>query len=550
MDLRFAKSQNLSHPDYSHQPDTMTTPNSRTSSAIASLFCFGLVLALLAAAAPLAAGERIEREIAEIIQTPEFKQAHWGMLVVDLAGGETVYELNADRLFAPASVTKLFSTAAALDALGADYRFETPVCRRGEIDAAGELKGDLILVASGDLTFGGRTTADGTVAFTDNDHTYANGGEKGMLTEPDPLAGLNALARQVAEAGIKLVRGEVLIDDRLFERASGTGSGPRRLTPVMINDNLIDFVITPGEPGKSATVTCRPQTAVVPVDARVETVAAGAPVVMTLRGGAGHSVILTGKIPAGHKPLLRVYEVPDAVAFARGLFIEALGRAGVAVEASPLADPPGTALPSREDVAQLPRVAQFQSPPFSESAKLILKVSHNLHASTLPLLVAARSGKRTLEEGLHLQHDFLVRAGVDVDTISFGGGAGGAQADMVTPRAAVQLLRCMHGRPDAAAYRAGLPVLGADGTLSEAVPPDSPARGKVQAKTGTYFVDNVMNKRFVMTSKSLAGYMTTEKNRDLAFALFVNNVNLEKSADTARAGKTLGKLCEVIYSAE
>ena len=121
---------------------------------------------------------------------------------------------------------------------------------------------------------------------------------------------------------------------------------------------------------------------------------------------------------------------------------------------------------------------------------------------------------------------------------------------MVTPRAAVQLLRCMHGRPDAAAYRAGLPVLGADGTLSEAVPPDSPARGKVQAKTGTYFVDNVMNKRFVMTSKSLAGYMTTEKNRDLAFALFVNNVNLEKSADTARAGKTLGKLCEVIYSAE
>ena len=59
-----------------------------------------------------------------------------------------------------------------------------------------------------------------------------------------------------------------------------------------------------------------------------------------------------------------------------------------------------------------------------------------------------------------------------------------------------------------------------------------------------------MNKRFVMTSKALAGYMTTAKNRELAFALFVNNVHLEKPADTARAGKTLGKLCEVIYSAE
>ncbi len=528
----------------------MTPPASTYFFTIRSLRWLSLALVLAVRAAPLAAGERLQSEIGAIIQAPEFKQAHWGILVVDLASGETVCELNADRLFAPASVTKLFSTAAALDALGAYYRFETPVCRRGEIDAKGELNGDLILVASGDLSFGGRTAADGTIAFADNDHTYANGSEKGELTEPDPLAGLNALAREVAKAGIRRVRGEVLIDDRLFEKASGTGSGPRRLTPIIINDNLIDLVITPGEPGKGATVTCRPQTALVPVDARVETVAAGEPLVTTLRGGTGQSVILTGKIPAGHKPLLRVYEVPDAAAFARGLFIEALGRAGVAVEASPLADPPNGALPSRDEVAKLPRVAQFQSPPFSESAKLILKVSHNLHASTLPLLVAARNGKRTLEDGLRLQHDFLARAGVDVDTISFAGGAGGAQADLVTPRATVQLLRHMHTRPDGTAYRAGLPVLGADGTLAEAVPPDSPARGKVQAKTGTYFVDNVMNKRFVMTSKSLAGYMTTATNRELALALFVNNVPLEKAGDTARAGKTLGKLCEVIYSAE
>src|SRR5262245_18277333 len=80
-------------------------------------------------------------------------------------------------------------------------------------------------------------------------------------------------------------------------------------------------------------------------------------------------------------------------------------------------------------------------------------------------------------------------------------------------------------------------VLGADGTLSKAVPSDSPARGKVQAKTGTYFIDNTMNKGFVMTSKALAGYMTTARNRELAFALFVNNVHLEKPGDTARAGK-------------
>src|SRR5262249_18611119 len=234
--------------------------------------------------------------------------------------GETIYELNPDRLFTPASVTKLYSTAATLNTLNADFRFETPVCRRGDVDSANVLNGDLILVASGDLTLDSRTKTDGTIAFTSNDHTYANGGEKGELTEPDPLAGINALARQVAEAGTKRVRGEVLIDDRLFDRDFGTGSGARGLTPIMIERQLNAVSIAPGERGQPAKVTCRPQSVLVPVDARVETVPTDGSLVTTLRGGAGHSIILTGKIPAGHKPLVRVYEVSDAASFARSLF--------------------------------------------------------------------------------------------------------------------------------------------------------------------------------------------------------------------------------------
>jgi D-alanyl-D-alanine carboxypeptidase/D-alanyl-D-alanine-endopeptidase (penicillin-binding protein 4) len=523
------------------KPQAIRDRSSRTRSTIVVL------LTLISVASPLCASDRLESEIGTVIYSAEYKQAHWGILVVDIATGQTVYELNPDRLFAPASVTKLFSTAAALDTLGADYRFQTPIYRRGDVDAAGLLNGDLILVASGDLSMGGRTTSDNRIAFTNSDHTYANGGDKGELTEPDPLAGLNDLARQVALAGIKRVKGDVFVDDRLFDKESGTGSGPRRLTPMIINDNLIDLTITPGERGSMAKVTWRPQSALVQVDARVETVAAGEPVTTAIRAGSGHAILISGKIPAGHKPLVRVFEVPDAAAFARGLLIEALGRAGVTVDASPLADHPQGALPAREEVAKLSRVALLVSPPFSESARLILKVSHNLHASTLPLLLAAKQGKRTLDDGLHVQHDVLGRLGVDVDTISFGGGAGGSSADLVTPRATIQLLRHMASRSDALTYTAALPILGIDGTLSEAVGPDSPARGKVFAKTGTYFWDNTMNNRIVLTSKALAGTMTTASNRNLAIALFVNNVHLEKSADTARVGKTLGRLCEVIY---
>ena len=165
----------------------------------------------------------------------------------------------------------------------------------------------------------------------------------------------------------------------------------------------------------------------------------------------------------------------------------------------------------------------------------------------MPLLVAAENGKRTLNEGLRLQRRFLADLGVEVSTISFGGGAGGANADSVTPRATAQLLRALTRRSDFEAFRSGLPVLGVDGTLADAVPHDSPARGKVLAKTGTLFWYDAMNDRSVLRSKALAGVLTTAQGRELLVAIFVNDVPLPKGVTPTREGKALGRLCEIIY---
>src|SRR5262249_42243909 len=151
-----------------------------------------------------------------IINGPDYREGRWGILAVDGETGQTVYAHNPDQLFLPASTTKLYSCAAALATLGADYKFETPVYRTGQM-LDGRLLGDLVLVASGDLPLGGRTDAHGKMAFTDDVHTYANSAtSKATLTDTDPLAGLRSLARQVAASGIRRVEGEVLIDDRLF----------------------------------------------------------------------------------------------------------------------------------------------------------------------------------------------------------------------------------------------------------------------------------------------------------------------------------------------
>jgi D-alanyl-D-alanine carboxypeptidase/D-alanyl-D-alanine-endopeptidase (penicillin-binding protein 4) len=502
------------------------------------------VLSLIAGSA--SAADDLTAKIGDVIDAPEYKQAHWGLLIVDGKTGKTLYEREADRLFMPASVTKLYSCAAALVAYGPDHKFETPVYRRGEV-REGRLRGDLILVAQGDLTLGGRTTAEGTMAFKDHDHIYANfpSGSESEVTDTDPLAGLKALAKQVKESGIRRVDGDVFIDDRLFARAHGSGSGPDLLTPIVVNDNVIDVMITPAATaGEAATVKMRPETALIQMDAQVATVEKG-PVRISIESNGPNRFWVRGQIPAKSQPLVRIFAVDDPSAFARALFIECLQREGVTVRASLLAAPEGD-LPDRDGYSKLTRVALYQSPPFAELIKVTLKVSHNLYASTLPLLVAVKNEKRTLREGMHIQEKMLTDLGVPTNTISFGGGAGGAISDMVTPRATVELLRGMAKRPEYPVYKKAMPVLAVDGTLVDVVPGSSPAKGKVMAKTGTLVYDDALNDRPLLRSKALAGVMTTAGGRELVFAIFVNDVPLPRGVNSSREGKVLGKLAETI----
>jgi D-alanyl-D-alanine carboxypeptidase/D-alanyl-D-alanine-endopeptidase (penicillin-binding protein 4) len=514
-----------------------------------------IVLTFLFLAAPQTpSSDALTERVEKVMKSPGYEHARWGFLVVDAATGQTLYERAADELFRPASVTKLFSTAAALVELGPDFRFQTPVVRKGEVDASGTLKGDLILVAKGDLSLGGRTGPEGHLLFMDDDHTYASG-VTGDLVPAEPLAGLDHLAREVHDGGIKAITGDVLIDDRLFAPATSTGSGPRRVSPIVVNDNLVDLLVTPGsKPGDPATLRTVPSQSFLNVDFQVETGDEKSKPWIDVRGVGTRGCVVRGTIPAGHKPILRTFGVDQPDDFARAMFIEALRSRGVLVTASALDDNDPSKLPSTGDVAKLPKVAEYLSPPFAEYAKVVLKVSHNLHASTLPLLLASRQpGAANLGSGLRRQGEILKGLGVDLNAISFGGGAGGSPSDLVTPRATVTLLRAMAARKDEfPAYESALPVLGRDGTLAKAVGLESPARGHVRAKTGTFWVVNELTGNTVLTSKALAGYLETAGGRRLVFAGFLNDLALAAKPDniseaTAAANRLFGKVCEALY---
>jgi D-alanyl-D-alanine carboxypeptidase/D-alanyl-D-alanine-endopeptidase (penicillin-binding protein 4) len=497
------------------------------------------------------AADPLETRVEALLKAPAYTRGHWGLLVVDAKTGAVVFEKNADQLFCPASVTKLFSTSAAMVELGQDYRFKTPVVRKGEIGKDGVLSGDLILVAGGDLSLGGRTDKDGLLLFEDNDHTYANGSIKGTLVDADPRAGLQHLAKGVKESGITSITGEILVDDRLFEPAASTGSGPSRVVPILVNDNVVDVVISPApKAGDLATVRIVPQTDYVTYESRVETVDAKGKAQVEIVGVGPRRFQVRGTLPEGHRPVVRVYEVDEPDSFARSLFIECLREQGIKISASALGENVTKKLPAREEVSKLPQLAEYTSPPFKEYVKVILKVSHNLHASTLPMLLAVRHGETTLEAGLKREGAALKKLDVDLDAISFGGGAGGARADLVTPRATVSLLMAMAKRADFSAFEAALPILGRDGTLAQAVSAESPVRGHARAKTGTFWLTNGLNGESILTSKALAGYMETASGRPLVFAFFLNEVPIKSGTindATAAAGRQLGKLCEVFH---
>jgi D-alanyl-D-alanine carboxypeptidase/D-alanyl-D-alanine-endopeptidase (penicillin-binding protein 4) len=506
-----------------------------------------LVLCLAGPWGAARAGDELADKIGAIINAPEYKHARWGFLVVDAETGKTVYAHNPDMLFAPASVTKLYSCAAAMSAFGADHRFETPVYRRGEV-ADGRLRGDLILVAKGDFTLGGRTDADGKMAFKDNDHIYAAANKLTTeLTDTDPLAGLKSLAKQVKDAGIKHVEGDLLIDERLFARSRGSGSGPDVLSPIVVNDNVVDVVVTPAaKAGEAATAQFQPRTDYVQIDVQVTTVAADKPTRIEVERAGPQRFAVRGQIALGVRPQVRICPVDEPAGFARALFIDMLRKEGVEVRASGLR-PPTAELPDKAAYAKLPRVAVYKSPPLSEALKVTLKVSHNLYASMLPLMIAVKHDKRTLPEGMELQGKELAKLGLDVKEISLESGAGGGNGDRVTPHATVHLIQAMMKRSDWPAFKAALPVLGVDGTLADVVAADSPARGKVFGKTGTYGDPDFLNQRIQLRSKSVAGVMTDADGRTLAFAIFVNDVSLPPGVEPSREGKQIGRLCEAIY---
>ncbi|MCX7906885.1 MAG: D-alanyl-D-alanine carboxypeptidase/D-alanyl-D-alanine-endopeptidase [Bacteroidetes bacterium] len=456
----------------------------------------GLLLVGLGAQA-----QSLRARIERLLDQPAFANAFWGVEIRSLQSGRIWYARNARKSFVPASNLKLLTTAAALDQLGAEWRFETSLYADGPI-ADGLLRGDLVVRGGGDPTIGARF-------FGDN-----------------PLAVFEAWADSLLRGGVRVITGDIIGDDDAFDDLPlGYGWSwddevygySAQISALSFNENVIEVRLLAGaEPGSPARLVVRPETDYVRLYNQTLTLPADSALRERYdRERAGNTFYVRTRLPVGQEVRARL-SVDNPTLYFTTVLYETLQRRGIQVLGRPR---DVDELSIKPDYGRMRLLWTHRSPPLREIVRVINKISQNLYAELLlRALGRARFGVGSAEAGIRAARESLVRAGLDTSRVVMVDGSGLSRLNLITPQDLVKVLLFMRGHPHGDAFFESLPIAGVDGTLANRMR-RGPARGRVRAKTG--FVGHV---------RTLSGYLQTQRGEWLVFSLMANHYTVPTAA--------------------
>ncbi len=506
-----------------------------------------VLLLLVLLSLPLAAADRKElaKRIDEILAQPDVARGFWGLEILDVENGKTLYSRDADKLFIPASNTKLFTTATTLALVGPDYRFHTTVETTGTVDRYGRVAGDLVLVGRGDPNLSGRTLP------------YNLRTERKL----PPDKALEDLADQLVAKGVKVVDGDIVADDSYFAfERYGEGWSQDDLvwewgapvSAITINDNVLFVSIMPAErAGDKAYVSIVPFPDYFKVDNRLMTTPTGTGPrkIFINREPGSTQLTLWGNMPLDDPGAGEALAIEDPADYASKLFSRLLEKRGITVyghtrthhtELASLSTfsvttmaSGGGASDSRFHQAIAPPLvlASYESAPLAQDLRVINKVSQNLHAELMLRLLGREKGAAgTIEAGLEVMRGFLSQADIRPEEFTFYDGSGLSRQNLVAPHAIVKLLNYSSKQPWGQQFIDTLPVGGVDGSLADRFK-SATALGRVKAKTGSLSHVN-----------ALSGYLTTIKGDHVVFSIIGNNHTL----NTKRALETIDQIVEAV----
>jgi D-alanyl-D-alanine carboxypeptidase/D-alanyl-D-alanine-endopeptidase (penicillin-binding protein 4) len=429
-----------------------------------------------------------------VLSEPATAGASWSVQVYSLSTDSVIFERDAERLLTPASLTKLFTSAAALDALGRDFRFYTTVAADGAVDESGSLQGNLIVLAGGDPTIETKSV--------------------------DSLGGsvLRAWADSLLALGIRRVRGNIVLRTWPHRPESAPGSwevgdvNAGFAPPVdgfSFNSNVCHLQVLPASaPGDSARFVLDPPFAPIHLKPRVSTVPAQSGCWLDLQvAPADTTVVIAGEIPLDEDGEFLWISVQDPARYFGLALKDALEKRGIAVDGQVVVDRsvPGSAAPMDE-------LFVHASPQLPAVLSLMNKESDNFASEhVLRALGLAVGGVPDRRSGLDAVLRFAARFGIDKSSLHLEDGCGLSRQNLVSARAVVRLLRAIHVSPDRDVFVSTLAVSGSDGTLVYRLSAPQIA-GRIHGKTGT------------MTQVSnIAGYLQAENGDIFAFAILCNH---------------------------
>ncbi|NND71914.1 MAG: D-alanyl-D-alanine carboxypeptidase/D-alanyl-D-alanine-endopeptidase [Rhodothermales bacterium] len=488
--------------------------NARTALALAIVFFVSSGCASLRPEGVSASAERAWFETAESVQSelknPRYADTIWSVEVVNLRTGDTVYEMNAESNMIPASNTKIYTTATALDQLGPDYFYTTTVVTNGTI-RDGTLEGDLIVTGSGDPVIGGR------------------------FNEGNILATFESWADSLAILGVSEIHGDIIGDDNVFDDVplgpgwmwdDETGWYSAQVSALSFNDNCVDITVAGTIPGEPAHLSWEPaNTPYVTILNKTQTLHPDSSFDNLFDRERETNRIHVGSLVPADRSTVRSITISNPTLYFVSVLRETLERKGIRVYGYPI-DIDQMEAADYETIDQW-TVASHRSVPMSEIVKAINKPSHNLYADmVLKTVGLERNRMLDLDEpgswtsGIDAVLETLGRAGADTSVTQLVDGSGLSRYNLVRSGMTMSLLKYMWNHDDRnvfSAFYESLPIGGIDGTLSGRYPAGS-ARGNVHAKTGT--VSNV---------STLAGYVNSADGTPLAFVIMANHFSVPTS---------------------
>lgn len=451
---------------------------------------------------PTALADAIDTTLAH----DDFNGSFWGVVVVNLTSGYTLYQRHPNALFTLASNTKLFTASAVLEQLGPEYRYRTTMYTDGSVRDS-VLYGNLVVQGSGDPSLGGPEYDD------------------------DPTAIFRAWADSLRAAGINRVTGDIIGDDDIFtDTPLGYGwswdDTPYDYAPelggLVFNENTVDVTIESRLVGMPGRVRWKPlNTDYVTIVNETMTIAASEDDDEEYERPLGQNTIyLRTRLPQGTTEEESL-TVSNPTRYFVHVLRQVLQQQGIQVDGAPV-DGDDLRHPPNYNTSAMRPVATYTSVPLADLVQEMNRESNNLYAEQLLRTLGVEhpvdstdADAGSAEMGIESAMRTYAQAQIDTSRVQFADGSGLSRHNLVPPTAIIQLLTYMWDHPDdavRAAFRTSLPQGGRNGTLEYRFRGSNTARERVQAKTGT-----------LSNASALSGYVRSADGTPLAFSIICNH---------------------------